>query len=91
MNRSESAVFGARTTTQTTEVRAVSNTDNDGERYAESASHCSNCGEEYSDPNGIASEEYMWQGHVLFDCPDPNQMFKAWLNASPAERQEVWP
>lgn len=53
---------------------------------------CEYCGEVYWEPvDAPAGPGYMFQGHVLFECEDPDQMFKAWLNASPVERQKVWP
>lgn len=52
---------------------------------------CLYCGQDYSDPNGVAGDDYMYHGHILFDCPDPDMMERAWLNASPTERAEVWP
>jgi len=36
-------------------------------------------------------DEYMYHGHILFDCPNPDPMERAYLNASPKEREEHWP
>lgn len=52
---------------------------------------CPYCGSDYSDPNGVASDDYMWHGHIVNDCPDPDRMVWAYLNASAQERIEVWP
>lgn len=54
-------------------------------------SDCPYCGEDYSDPNDVAGDDYMYHGHILFDCPRPDRMEWAWLRASPLEREEVWP
>jgi len=51
---------------------------------------CPYCGEDYTDPNGVASDDYMYQGHIIFDCPCPDKMERAFLNASAKERNEVW-
>ena len=53
-------------------------------------SECRYCGSDYSDPNGVASDDYMRHGHIIFDCPNRDQMERAYLNASPKERSEVW-
>lgn len=50
---------------------------------------CPYCGVDYGDDT--ASDDYMYQGHILFDCSNPDRMEWAYLNASPVERAEVWP
>lgn len=50
---------------------------------------CDYCGEDYTDPNGVASDEYMWTGHILNDCPDvPEDVFD-YVNAPPQERKDI--
>lgn len=51
---------------------------------------CPYCGKDYTDPNDVASDEYMYHGHIINDCPDPDMMERVYLNASPKEREEVW-
>lgn len=51
---------------------------------------CPYCGKDYTaGPDGPA-DDYMYQGHILFECPDPDKMERAYLNASPVEKEEVW-
>lgn len=52
---------------------------------------CPYCKKDYSDPNGVASLDYMYQGHIIHDCPNPDKMERAYLNAAPAEVGEHWP
>jgi len=52
---------------------------------------CPYCGEDYSDPNGVASDEYMYHGHIIMECENPDKMERAYLNASPEERENHWP
>lgn len=53
---------------------------------------CPNCGQTYHEPvDNPASPGYLWECHVLFECPNPDQMEKARLNASGREINEVWP
>lgn len=61
-----------------------------GEAATMSDTICPYCGEDYGDPDG-PSDDYMYHGHILWDCPNPDKMERAYLNASLVERAEVWP
>jgi len=52
---------------------------------------CDYCGQTYATEDDVPSDDYLRHGHVLFDCPSPDKMERAWLNASPVERAEAWP
>ena len=47
---------------------------------------CEHCGVDYTDPNGWASDDYMRQGHLLYDCEDVPQDVRDRLNGPPPLR-----
>jgi len=47
---------------------------------------CEYCGDETEDENGVASDDYMYHGHLLFDCSEVPALVRARLNAPPEER-----
>jgi len=52
---------------------------------------CEYCGKVYYTEDMAPSQEYMRHGHIIMECESPDQMEKAWLNASPWEKEHTWP
>lgn len=41
---------------------------------------CEFCGEDYTDPNGVAPDQYMWEGHVIMECEEVPDDVRDWYN-----------
>lgn len=46
---------------------------------------CPYCGEDYTSDGEYPGDGYMFEGHILFDCPDPDEDHRRHINQPPSE------